>query len=305
MSEKILITGSKGLIGAALKSALIERGYRVVGFDIRGEGEERGDVRDFEQLERALDGVSGVIHLAAISRVVSAQRDPERCWETNVGGTKNVMEAVKRSTQRPWVLFASSREVYGQQDELPVKEDAPLRPVNIYGRSKREGEKIVRDAREFGVVSGIVRFSNVYGSTNDHSNRVIPAFIRAAALGETLRVEGRGHTFDFVYIDDAVRGVLAMIELLRRGESFDPVHLVTGRATTLGELAELAVSLGDSRAKIEDAPPRTFDVSKFYGDPSRARSLLNWKAEVSLEEGLKRLLSELRENDYKFTGDWD
>ena len=145
--RRILITGSEGLVGSALRAALEARGTEVAGLDVRGAGDEEGDVRDAERIRQAAAGCCGIVHLAAVSRVVWGERDPENCWAVNVGGLRNVLAAAAtvraKSSGRPWVVFASSREVYGQPDRLPATEDTPLRPINVYGRSKVEGERLV------------------------------------------------------------------------------------------------------------------------------------------------------------------
>lgn len=298
MGYRILVTGSEGLIGSALREALAARGMDVVGLDLLASGEERGDVRDIERVRAAMSGCAGVVHLAAVSRVVWAERDPERCWSTNVDGVRNIVDSAIQ-TGRPWVVFASSREVYGQPESLPASEDSPLRPVNVYGRSKVEGERLVLAARDSGVRSGIVRLSNVYGSTRDHADRVIPAFARAAALGRRLRVDGAENTFDFTHVDDTTRGIVAFIDLQMDGAAAPPpVHFVTGTPTSLGELATLAIRLAGSDARVEHAAPRTYDVSRFHGDPTRAREMLRWTSRIDLQTGLRRLISDFRSAFY-------
>jgi len=147
MLERILITGSFGLVGTAATRALAGAGYAVRGFDVAAvRPEERGDVRAPEALREALASCAGVVHLAAVSRVLWGERRPEECWTTNVEGTRNVLEAAAASRHRPWVVVASSREVYGQVDTQPVAEDAPRRPVNVYGRSKAAAEDLTRAA---------------------------------------------------------------------------------------------------------------------------------------------------------------
>lgn len=295
MSYRILITGSEGLVGTALRRLLEARGLHVVGLDLLARNAEEGDVRDAERVRTAVAGCDGIVHLAAVSRVVWAERDPETCWSTNVGGLHNVVDAAMDRACPPWLVFASSREVYGQPESLPVTEDAPLRPVNVYGRSKVEGERIVGVARRNGLRAAIVRLSNVYGSTSDHADRVVPAFARAAARGDALRVEGAEHTFDFTHIDDAARGILALIEILVAGESAPPpIHLLTGQPTTLGQLAELAVRLAGAGSAVEQAPPRSFDVSHFYGSPALARELLHWTPHTGIHEGLARLIEDFQ-----------
>lgn len=295
MSYRILITGSEGLVGTVLRTTLEARGDDVIGLDLVGSGRENGDVRDAERVHAAVENCDGIVHLAAVSRVIWGERDPDGCWATNVGGLRNIVAAVEARPRRPWLVFASSREVYGQPERLPATEDTPSRPVNIYGRSKIEGERIVQEAQDRGLPAAIVRLSNVYGRTHDHADRVVPAFARAAVLGATLRVEGAGHTFDFTHIDDTARGIVALIDLLASGDGAPPpIHLLTGRPTTLGQLAALAVDLGETRAPIVDAPERSFDVSHFYGAPDRARRLLDWEPRVGLREGLGRLIQDYR-----------
>ena len=261
MDGPILITGSQGLIGRALRSALAGRGTEVAGLDLRGSCGEAGDVREAKCIRDSVAGCHGIVHLAAVSRVVWAERDPQGCRDINVGGLRNVIQVAVESTRRPWLLFASSREVYGQPDHLPVTEDAPLRPVNVYGRCKAEGERLVEAARAGGLRAAVVRLSNV---------------------------------FDFTHLDDTVRGLVALIELLSEGEAPPPIHLLTGRPTTLGRLAALAVELADTEAPIVRAPARPFDVSRFHGDPCRARKLLGWVPRVELPEGLGRLIRDVR-----------
>lgn len=296
LGHRVLVTGSAGLIGKALVEELRSQGMQVDCLDIRAEGQAKGDVCDPGCVQRAMAGVDGVVHLAAVSRVVWGEQDPESCWATNVEGTKHVAEVVARSPRAPWLLFASSREVYGQPAALPVSEDAPLRPMNVYGRSKVEGERVVAEACRRGVRACIVRLSNVYGSPDDHATRVIPAFIRAALAGDELRVEGAEHTFDFTHVDDVKKALARLVELLRGVAPVPPpIHLVSGRPVTLGWLAELAVSMGRHGARVNVVPPRDFDVSCFHGDPARAKATLGWQPRISLEEGVAQLFAAFKE----------
>ena len=292
--HRILITGSEGLVGSALRMALEARGEEVVGLDLLGTGREHGDVRSLSRVRDALRGCDGVVHLAAVSRVLWGERDPEGCWNTNVGGLRNVLQALAERKRRPWLLFASSREVYGQPRRLPATEDTPLRPFNVYGRSKVVGERLVDDARSSGLRAAAVRLSNVYGRARDHSDRVIPAFARAADSGSIIRIDGAECTFDFTHIDDTARGMAGIIDLLEIGETPPPIHLLTGTPTTLHDLATLAIDAAGGTSPIVEAPPRSFDVSRFHGDPSRARELLGWEARVVLRKGIERLLRDLR-----------
>ncbi|MFI5343499.1 MAG: NAD-dependent epimerase/dehydratase family protein [Chlamydiales bacterium] len=295
---KILITGSKGLIGSALCVALQRLGIQVVGIDLKeGPGfPQSGDILDFDLLKEKISGCHGVVHLAAISRVITGEKNPALCWETNVKGTSNVVHAALNSECEPWVIYASSREVYGQQKTLPVKESDLVCPVNIYGESKAEAERIILGARNQGLSTAILRFSNVYGSVHDYADRVIPAFCIAAIKQTEMRIDGMEQLFDFTYIDDVVHGILSTIFLLSQPSKVElpPIHLTTGTPSSLGQVAAIANQAGGNGAKMVEAPCRSYDVAKFYGDPSLAWKILRWKACVGVEDGIHRLINHYR-----------
>ena len=296
MTKTVLVTGSCGLVGRRLCTSLRNDGFSVRELDLLGHGSNRGDVTRLTDIEEAIQNCTGVVHLAAVSRVVWGQRDPDLCWRTNVAGLQNLIRLALAQRSKPWVLFSSSREVYGQAPSLPVAETTALNPLNVYARSKAEGERIVLEARNQGLQTAVLRLSNVYGCTKDHADRVIPAFARAAVEGLPLRVEGSNHTFDFTHVNDVVRGIGALIGLLESGaQSLPAVHLVSGHPTSLGELAAICRRLAKSDAAVNEATPRSYDVARFYGDPSRAQELLGWESEISLEAGLMRLIEDFRQ----------
>jgi len=291
----ILVTGSEGLIGSAFCTLLAKSGYRVEKLDIRStDPGENGDIRDEALVKARMKGCRGVVHLAAVSRVADGESDPELCWQTNVIGTEVVMRAAADMPIRPWVLLASSREVYGEPGNLPVREDSPMRPVNVYGRSKAAAERVALAWRRSGVDTAVVRLANVYGALNDHAKRVAPAFARGAAAGELLQVCGRENTFDFTHLDDVTLGLLSVVEALQAGEVLPPIHFATGQPTTLGELADIAVRLGGNKAKVAEVQAPSYNVSRFVGDPTRARELLGWRARIRIGEGMHRLIEAYR-----------
>ncbi|HEV8389882.1 MAG TPA: NAD(P)-dependent oxidoreductase [Dongiaceae bacterium] len=295
MTQRILVTGSAGLIGRTVTRLLRAAGTDVAELDLRGESQQsRGDVCDPDRLASAMRGAAGIIHLAAVSRVIDGERDPARCWRVNAEASGALLQAAIRAAGRPWVIYASSREVYGQQDHLPVAEDAPLRPKNIYARAKAEAERLAGEARAAGLRTAILRFSNVYGDTRDHVDRVVPAFARAAALarrgGGEVRVDGKDCTFDFTHVADVADGIVRVAGLLRDGEAALPaIHLVGGHQTSLGRLAALARAIGGPALRVVEAPPRGFDVHRFAGDPARAERLLGWRATTALAAGFETL----------------
>ncbi|MBP6104498.1 MAG: NAD(P)-dependent oxidoreductase [Gammaproteobacteria bacterium] len=293
LRKTILITGSKGLIGSALRECLTKLGFVVKGLDLAYplNHPEHGDIQDMPFFSHLAADCSGIIHLAGVSRVITAQQDPDRCWRMNVEGTQKILEMAYQAKHKPWVLYASSREVYGQQDTLPVSETVALLPLNVYARSKVAAEQSVETYRAKGLQTAVLRFSNVYGSIHDHADRVIPAFCRAAALGGTIRIDGSDNIFDFSHVDDVVKGIIAVIHALQKG-SYDlpSMHLTTGRGTTLAEAATLAKQCSKQALSFLEAPSRSFDVHTFYGDPSLAARVLGWSAAITLEQGMAGLI---------------
>jgi nucleoside-diphosphate-sugar epimerase len=293
---RILVTGSDGLIGRALRQVLARQDIATSGLDPRsGNDSERGDVCSAADVVRAIEGITGIVHLGAVSRVIDAERDPALCRRANEEGTRNVLAAALAAAPRPWMIYASSREVYGQQDRLPVREDAQLRPKNVYAHSKAAAERQVEEARAAGLATAILRFSNVYGDVRDHADRVVPAFARAAAIGGVVRVDGARCTFDFTHIADVADGIARVVRQLVAGErSLPPIHFCTGHETSLGTLADLALAHGMPGMRRVEAPERAFDVHRFAGDPARAEALLGWRVTIPLETGFVRLVTACR-----------
>jgi nucleoside-diphosphate-sugar epimerase len=291
--DRVLVTGSSGLIGLPLCAELARLNLDVVPFDIAASS--RADILDAQALVEAVRGCVGIVHLAAVSRVAHGERDPAHCRAVNAEGTRNVIKAAREATSSPWLVFASSREVYGQPDAMPVSEDAPLRPFNTYGRAKAESETLVIDASRATLRAIALRLTNVYGGLNDHPDRVIPAFVRNALSGSPLLIESPSATFDFVHVSDCVRGFVRAVSLLRGGaQSLDPCNLACGRATTLGDLARLVVSRTQSSSVIEERAALNYNVSRFVGDTVRAEKLLGWRHEITLEAGLDRYIALVR-----------
>ncbi len=289
---KILITGSEGLIGTAIFERLKKLNIDTIHFDKKFPLTHPyyGDILNKDKLEAAVADCDGIVHLAAVSRVIWGEKNPELCWKTNYEGTCSVVESALLSPKKPWILYASSREVYGKPPVLPAIEETPYNAINIYGESKIEAEKAILGAREKGLQTAIVRYSNVYGSLNDHHDRVIPAFCKAAATGSPIRVDGFSNTFDFTYIDDVVEGTLKIVSLLCEGKNpLPPFHLTTGQETSLREAAELANQIGKKQSEIIEAPSRQYDVPNFCGDSTKTRNILGWNPKVGIEEGIERL----------------
>jgi nucleoside-diphosphate-sugar epimerase len=292
---RLLVTGDSGLVGAGFTDLCRSNGIEVVGFDLRGE--QRQDIREARSLDAALSDVDGVVHLAAVSRVAWGELDPTLCNSVNVEGTQQVLRAIERTKAGIWLLFASSREVYGNPKRQLVRETDPLLPVNVYGRSKLLGEQLVAEARLSGLQAAVLRLSNVYGNQRDHPDRAVPALAAKAVRGETLQITGGKHYFDFVHVRDVAEGLLRAVHQLQDGRmDLPPLHLATGIATSLSDLAELAVAVAGASSLIEEIGAREFDVGGFCGDPAAAAQTLGWEASIRLADGLAMVVEDIRQN---------
>ena len=293
---KILITGSAGFLGSALNHYLKEKEVSVILFDIKDDS--RLDVKDLRNIKEKISDAHGIVHLAALSRVITAQEQPHECVATNIGGTANILEAARtRTGKNPWVIFGSSREVFGEPEVLPVTENSPKIPINIYGLSKITGEQLCKTyTKYYGLKVRILRFSNVYTSVNDHLDRVIPRFILQALKDEDLFINGSGEEqFDFTYISDTIKGIWGCIQEIENSSNpLDDFNLSIGTPVSLKKLAETIIEKTNSNSKIKFNDSRTYDVNHFYAIPRKAEEKLGFSPSVSIEEGIEFAIKELR-----------
>ena len=290
---RILITGSAGFIGSALGNFLDKHGIEVLHYDLKDE--PPNDTGDFTNLRGKIAGTDGVVHLAAVSRVIKAFEEPLACINTNVGGTINVLEAIRQTPggKQPWIIFGSSREVFGESRPLPVTEESPRHPMNVYGIAKIAGEDLCKIfSKDYGLKTRVLRFSNVYTGPNDQLDRVIPKFILKAAKNEDLVINGTGQEiFDFTCIDDTVRGIWGCIQETEKSQQlYNDFILATGRPTSLLELAQIVIKALNSRSQIKYSQGRSYDVNKFYADPVKAKQIIGFNPATGLEEGIIKVI---------------
>lgn len=277
--QRILVTGSSGLIGSQLIPALNAMGYVTAGMDIRAVNHlDYGDICSSQELLDKVAGCTGVVHLAAISRVAVAHRNPELCMKTNFEASRDLASLAKQAGAK-WFIYASSREVYGHVKSTPVTEADGLNPVNVYGEAKLRSETYIDGLANADFNPAIVRFSNVFGVSNDHATRVIPAFVTAAHYGADLQVEGGDNAFDFTFVDEVVRALELLIAQLQQGKKLKPMHFTTGHETSLNTLSSEIIDLLQSKSRVVHKTPRDFDVSMFSGDSSLAFRQLGWRHE--------------------------
>jgi UDP-glucose 4-epimerase len=297
---RVLVTGGAGFIGANLTRTLLERGMAVVVLDDFSTGNRRnleglraevveGSILDRQLLDRVLQGVEAVVHLAARPSVPRSLQDPVATNRSNVNGTLEVLEAARRHGF-PHVVVASSSSVYGSNPVLPKREDLVPMPTSPYAVSKLAAEAYaLAYAQCFDLDVLVLRFFNVYGplQTAGHAYAaVIPAFIAAALANRPLAVHGDGEqTRDFTYVG-SVAAVLADA-VSRRVTHHGPVNLAFGERTSLLALiAELEGILGTplERRHIE---PRVGDVRDSQANSERLRVLFPDVQAFPFRDGLE------------------
>jgi len=310
----VLITGGAGFIGSSLTDHLLDKRYEVTVLDNRKdpknspEALERidyydGDIRDRKLLKEIFGEleIDGIVHLAAVSRVITGEESPQLCIDTNLNGTEAILGTMKEVECQPWIIYGSSREVYGEPSRLPVKESDPKDPINTYGCSKLGSERLIEDyALKLGLSACTLRFSNVYGNENDIHDRVIPRFIIAGLKDDRMEIHGGRQMFDFTHVDDTVRGISRCIDHLEEridendGHYYNDFHVLIGKGVTLQELTRVISRNMSKDLLIEYTDPRTYDVERFVGDPTKAEKVLGFRANIGIEEGIKSTIERFR-----------
>jgi UDP-glucose 4-epimerase len=299
-NKEVVVTGGAGFIGSNLCRTLLEKGAKVTAFDNLYSGKmefiedllDKGlnfvqaDIRDPAALEKATKNSEVIFHLAAQTSVPFSMKNPQEDCEINVIGTLNVLEAARKTDAR--VVFSSSCAVYGNPEKRPTPETYPTNPIAFYGLSKLLGENCCRfHQATYGLEVVRLRIFNVYGP-NCHG--VMYDFLKKL---KKLEVLGTGRqSRDFVYISDMVDFLLrAATSPEAPGEAF---NVGTGTTTSVAELAEMMIEilgLKDVDVYFKGGQAWEGDMDITLADNSKAANKLQWRPQVSLKEGLKKLIS--------------
>jgi UDP-glucuronate 4-epimerase len=305
---KVLVTGGAGFIGSHVVDRRLAQGDRVVVIDDFNDFYDpalkrrncarhtahpeyrlvEADIRDRETVFRvfAEEGFDTVIHLAARAGVRPSLSKPVLYEEVNCVATLHLLDA-SVAYGKPRFVFASSSSVYGINSKLPFSEDDPIdRPISPYAVTKRAGELHVFAAHHIhGLEAVCLRFFTVYGP-RQRPEMAISKFIRAVELGSTIPLFGDGRSRrDYTYIDDIADGVEAA---LNRPRGFDIINLGGARPVALSELVAQIEKATGKAARIDRRPDQPGDVPVTYAAVEKAERLLNFRARVPLEEGLRR-----------------
>ena len=306
--KRVLVTGAGGFIGSHLIERLAREGARVralVHYDALGswgwldhtpahDGIEviAGDIADRDSVQRAMDSVEIVFHLAALIAIPYSYHAPESYVRTNVIGTLNVLQAA-RELHVARLIHTSTSEVYGTALTVPIAESHPLQGQSPYSASKIAADKMAEAFHcSFGVPVVTVRPFNTFGPRQS-ARAVIPTIITQCLVGDTVRLGSMHPTRDLNFVANTVDGMLAAA--LAPDAVGQTVNLGSGREISIGDLARLIAGRIGKQIQLvveqQRVRPENSEVERLLADNSLANRLLNWKPAISLEEGLEQTIS--------------
>ena len=298
-----LVTGGAGFIGSNLVRRLVELGARVRVFDDLSSGHlenlagleksvefVRGDLRDVAAVRAAAQGAAHVFHLGALASVQASVDDPAATHEINVTGTLHVLLAARAAGVRR-VVFSSSASIYGDDPQMPKREDMLPAPLTGYALSKLAGEHYGRIFRGlYGLEFFALRYFNVFGPRQDpasHYAAVIPLFMRAYAAGRQPTIYGDGgQTRDFTFVDDIVAANLCCLDAPASAAG-GVYNVAYGDRISVNDLARRIAALAGQPFAPVYAPARPGDVRESQADSSLARRVLGWNPVGDFAAGLR------------------
>ncbi|MBW2985807.1 GDP-mannose 4,6-dehydratase [Candidatus Woesearchaeota archaeon] len=308
---KVLITGGCGFIGSNLVEFILQKTdwqinvldnltggklediEQIAGFKERSTF-FKGDIRNKEDVSKAVAGCDYVVNLAAQVGVMPSVEDPLFDADVNIIGTITVLNACVKNKIKKFVQ-ASSAAPLGDQ-EMPMHEKKVPQPLSPYGASKLADEAYCSAfAASYGLNTVALRFSNAYGIKSYQKGSVIPLFIRQILNGETCTIFGDGEqTRDFIYVTDICNGIyLALTTELKN--KFELIQLATGKETSMNELFKVLKQEFEKHGKtVQDAkyvPARPGEIIRNYADITKLRTLLNYEPKVDLKEGISKTVS--------------
>jgi CDP-glucose 4,6-dehydratase len=313
--RSVFVTGGTGLLGSWLVKQLIDAGSNVVCLVrdwvpqselVRSRCIEqintvRGDITDRELIERALGEyeIEVVFHLAAQTIVGIANRNPVSTFSTNIEGTWNLLEACRRSPTVSSIVVASSDKAYGDQEHLPYNETMALQGRHPYDVSKSCADLIAQTyAASYKLPVAITRCGNFYGGGDLNWNRVVPGTIRSVIRGERPVVRSDGHFVrDYFYIEDGAAAYMLLAERLAsdtalRGQAF---NFSNESQVSVLELVDTILRKMKSSLRPEVLNQASNEIRHQYLSAERARTVLNWRPQFTLDSGLDRTLAWYRE----------
>jgi CDP-glucose 4,6-dehydratase len=313
--QNVLVTGANGFLGSWVSKRLVEEGANVICFlrdalpksyfNLSGTVDKvviaQGRLEDYFSIERVLNEfeVNFCFHLGAQAIVGTAERLPLSTYDSNIRGTWNVLEAVRRNSRVKGLVIASSDKVYGEKEELPYTEQDPLGGLNPYDVSKVCADLLAQSYfHTYGIPLGIARCGNFYGPGDLNFSRVVPGTIRSLVGNQNPLIRSDGtYLRDYFYIEDAVGAFLTLGESLAReeikGQAFNfGTEAPSQVLDVVGQLIDLS---GKKQLKPVVLNQAANEIKAQYLSCRKAREVLGWRHKVDLPEGLAKSYSWYKE----------
>ncbi|MBI4489144.1 MAG: GDP-mannose 4,6-dehydratase [Deltaproteobacteria bacterium] len=313
--QNVLVTGANGFLGSWVSKRLVEEGANVICFlrdalpksyfNLSGTVDKvviaQGRLEDYFSIERVLNEfeVNFCFHLGAQAIVGTAERLPLSTYDSNIRGTWNVLEAVRRNSRVKGLVIASSDKVYGEKEDLPYTEQDPLGGLNPYDVSKVCADLLAQSYfHTYGIPLGIARCGNFYGPGDLNFSRVVPGTIRSLVGNQNPLIRSDGtYLRDYFYIEDAVGAFLTLGESLAKeeikGQAFNfgteaPIQVLD----VVGQLIDIS---GKKHLKPVVLNQAANEIKAQYLSCRKAREVLGWRHKVGLPEGLAKSYSWYKE----------
>lgn len=285
MNKKILVTGASGFLGKQLCNSLISKKKDVIGI-VRKNYKSDFPIQKCDILKiRDFYDVSCIVHLAAMVDVKKCERFPHQCFETNVYGTKNILDIARKFDSK--VLFSSTGHIYGCPSHLPVSESDPRKPLSFYSYSKSSSEMLCElYSKKYGLDITIIRNFSVYGPTSP-TYSVIYNIINKIINNKTIKISNFDIKRDFIYIDDVVSAFNLLLKKKIKG--FSIFNVGSGKSISIENLAKKLIKISNKKISIIKTEQKNIedDVPEIFAKTTKLQKL-GWSPKFTLDEGLKK-----------------
>lgn len=310
--KNVLITGASGFVGSWLAKSLAEKNANVIAL-VRDHVPDSplifmgtypklkavvdGDIIDYGTVNRIFNeyNIDTCFHLAAQTIVGAANRSPLPTFETNMKGTWNILEVALKTKTLERIVIASTDKVYGEPIKLPITEDHPLSAIYPYDASKACVEILTRTYfKMYGLPVGITRCCNIYGGGDLNFSRIIPDTVRSVISNKNPIIRSDGTPVrDFIYISDIVNAYITLAENLERNDVKGEVfNFGSNSPIKILDLVDTVIKISgkDLKPVVEGKEKPKGEIREQYLSSEKAKRILNWSPEVSLENGLKKTI---------------
>ena len=299
---KYVVTGGAGFIGSNIVKLLVKKGHQVTVIDNLYTGSfsrlknveneisfHKVDIRDFGKIKEVITDIDGIFHQAALTSLPESYLKPDEYFDVNVNGTKNIFTLANELGIK--IVFASSSSVYGDVLDVPIKENCKRKPINPYGKTKVEKEKLAEEFWDKGVKIIGLRYFNVYGKgqTGTYAG-VITQFMKRIRDNLPPIIHGEGNQArDFISVEDIAKANLLAME---SNTSQDFLNIGTGKLISILDLAKVMIKISSKKISPIFDNKLPGDVEKSQADVTRCKEKIGFYYNMNIYDGLKKLMHE-------------